>query len=459
MTAGPRLARRPGEPRRQERIAHLGLGGFFRAHQAWYTDRASDAEGWGICAFSGRRPDLVDALTPQGGLYTLVTRGEQGDRFDVVRSLSSVHVGTDHASWLACARSPALAVVTLTVTEAGHHLGPDRSLDESDAQVRRDVRALREDPTAPVVTMPARLYAALLARERAGLGPVAVVPCDNLPENGAAVHAAVRDLAWAVAPDTVAVVERTASFVTTMVDRITPRTTDADLRCVAEKAGVLDAAPVVTEPFSEWVLTGSFPSGRPAWESSGVTFADSVEPFEQRKLRLLNAAHSLLAYAGSARGHETVDEAIADPVCRGWVEDLWDEADRHLAMPADQVRGYRTALLARFLNPRIRHRLAQIAADGSQKLPVRILPTLRAELAAGRLPPGACRALAAWICHLRGCGAPVQDPQAERWISLARGTPGEAARAVLDCLAPDLAGHGPLHDAVVTGVMDLCAWH
>ena len=185
---------------------------------------------------------------------------------------------------------------------------------------------------------------------------------------------------------------------------------------------------MVTEPFSEWVLSGRFAGGRPRWEDAGATFTDDIAPFEERKLWLLNGGHSLLAYAGSARGHETVADAVADATCRGWLETWWDEASAHLTLPAEDLARYREALLERFANPRMRHLLAQIAADGSQKLPIRILPVLRAERSAGRMPEGAVRVLAAWIGHLRGSGAPVVDPRADELVALAAGPLPQAAR-------------------------------
>jgi fructuronate reductase len=222
--------------------------------------------------------------------------------------------------------------------------------------------------------------------------------------------------------------------VTTMVDRITPRTTDEDLRLVAEATGREDAAPVVTEPFTEWLLEGDFPRGRPAWEAGGARFVSDVRPHELRKLLLLNGGHSLLAYAGGALGHRTIAEAVADPRCRAWLTEWWDEAVRHVPLPDTELADYRAALLGRFANPRIRHTLAQIAADGSQKIPIRVLPVLRGERGAGRMPAGAVRVLAAWIGHLRGRGVPVNDAGAEPYRERA----GEP-RDLLTRLAPDLA--------------------
>ena len=179
------------------------------------------------------------------------------------------------------------------------------------------------------------------------------------------------------------------------------------------------------------VLAGEFPRGRPRWEDVGARFVDDIVPWEHRKLWLLNGSHSLMAYAGTLRGHETVEQAIGDPVVRGWVEQWWDDAARHLPLPAEEITAYRAALLERYANPRIRHLLRQIAADGSQKVPIRILQAVRAELADGRVPTGAARVLAAWVCHLRGQGAPVADVAAEEFVALAAGDLEDAVGRVL----------------------------
>ena len=240
-------------------------------------------------------------------------------------------------------------------------------------------------------------------------------------------------------------------FATSMVDRITPATTDQDRALVLDATGRWDAEPVPTEPFSEWVVSGRFPAGRPRWEDAGAQLVDDVGPFEQRKLRLLNGSHSLLAYAGSIRGHDTIDEAITDSTCRAWVEQYWDEAGRRLELPDDEIAAYRSALLERFSNPRVRHRLAQIAADGSTKLVIRILPTIRAERAAGRLPTGCAIAIAAWVLHLRGRSVPVNDTGADAAQAAAsNGALGVAVPAVLDLLGAGLGAADALVAAVVT---------
>jgi fructuronate reductase len=266
----------------------------------------------------------------------------------------------------------------------------------------------------------------------------------------------VRDLATLVDPTLLPWLDASVSYVTTMVDRITPRTTPELAPAVAGATGRADLVPVATEPFSEWVLAGEFPGGRPRWEDAGATFTTDVTPYEQRKLWLLNGAHSLLAYAGSARGHRTVAEAVADASCSEWLQEWWAEASRHLSLPADGVAAYRAALLERFANPRMHHRLDQIAADGSQKLPIRILPVLRLERAAGRVPSGACRALAAWVCHVRGAGVPVNDPRASEIIPLASGTLLDAVHRLLDVLDPALGQDDAVVAAVHSAAEQVC---
>jgi fructuronate reductase len=424
-----------GRPAAPVRIAHLGPGNFFRAHQAWYTEHAGDATDWGIAAFAGRRGAVARELAAQDGLYTLLVRAADGDRPEVVSAVSEVSAELD--DWRRCFARPELALVTSTVTEAGYRRAADGGLDRDDPEVAADLAALRADGTdAEVVTAPGKLVLGLAIRRAHDLPGVAVVPCDNVPDNGAMAERVIGELATAADPDLAAWITDNVSFVTTMVDRITPHTTDDD-RAAVQASGVDDPVPVVTEPYVEWVLSGDFPQGRPRWEDVGARFVDDVVPWEHRKLWLLNGSHSLMAYAATLRGHDTVEQAISDPVVRGWVEQWWDDAARHLPLPAEEIDAYRAALLQRYANPRIRHLLRQIAADGSQKVPIRILPTVRAELGQGRVPTGAARVLAAWVCHLRGQGAPVNDVAAEEFTALAAGELADAVRRVLGRLDAD----------------------
>jgi fructuronate reductase len=432
------------------RMVHLGVGNFHRAHQAWYTAHSPNASEWGIAAFTGRRTDMAEALTPQDGLYTLITRSAEGDTFELIGSLSAVHPAAEHQTYLDYLSRPEVGLVTITVTEAGYLRGVNGHLDADRDVVVADLEVLRSGSHDQVTSLPGRLVAGLLARRAAAAAALTILSCDNLPGNGAVTETVVKDLAALVDETLPDWIGAHIDFATSMVDRITPATTDEDRVLVEESCGYVDASPVPTEPFSEWVISGGFPAGRPRWEEAGATLVDDVEPYEQRKLWLLNGAHSMLAYAGSVRGHSTIDEAIADPQCRSWVEMFWDEAARHLTLPAADIAQYRAALLTRFSNPRAGDQLARIAADGFTKLPVRTLPTLRAERSAGRVPAGSATTIAAWILHLRGLGAPIKDAGAGPAREAANsGELPDAVPAVLDALEPGLGGDGELVDAVL----------
>lgn len=391
---------------RRPRIVHLGVGAFARAHLAWYTQHAS-GEPWGITAFTGRSPDMADALTAQDCRYTLVTRAASGDTAEVVDTIVAAHPGSDDTAWRHVVASPETTIVTLTVTEQGYRSGSD---------------------------VPARLVAGLDARRTAGGGRIALVSLDNLTHNGAVLREAV--LGAAADAGLRAWIEVNVAFPSSMVDRITPATTDADVTDLTALPEALDGdrVPVVTEPFAEWVLEDAFDGiDRPAWETAGVRIVDDVTPYEQRKLWLLNGSHSLLAYLGLQLGHETVDAAMADPVCRAAVEELWDEAALELPLPTDEVTAARAALVDRFANPRIRHTLRQIASGGSQKLPVRVVDVLRHRLArdpAAGIGSGAATAIAAWWLHLTTQPESVDDAGAPG--------PDSDVHAVLRVIAPDL---------------------
>ena len=419
------------------RLLHLGLGNFFRAHAAWYTEHAPDAPQWGYAAFTGRSPAAAVALNAQDALYTLLVRGPDGARPEVVSSLSAVHAADDLSALRGYFRAPELAVVTATVTEAGYCRSATGDLDTQSPAVRDDIAALIADPVgAVVVTVPGRIVAGLIARRAADAGPLAVVSNDNLPDNGDVMARVVDRLAGAVDLTLTAWIRDNVSFVTTVVDRITPRTTEED-RAEVSRQLLDDPETVPTEPFTEWILAGDFPGGRPAWDGAGARFVQDVRPFEQRKLWLLNGAHSLMAYAGSIRGHETVADAIGDPVVREWVERWWDAACEHLELAPAELDDYCASLRGRFGNAAIRHLLAQIASDGSQKIPIRAVPVIRAGLEDDLVDPGATRLVAAWTVHLRGHGAPVGDVHAGEVIELAAGGVDEAVAKVLAWLGID----------------------
>jgi fructuronate reductase len=451
----PRLNRRlHPSAKAPVRIVHLGLGAFHRSHQAWYTHQAGDAADWGIASFTGRRPEAALALAEQDGLYTVVERADAGDSFTVVDSIVEAVDGADVQRLAELLAAPATAVVTLTITEAAYRLGADGQLDRKAHDVVGDLALLASGDGQPATPL-GRLVLALAARRAAGAGPLAVVCCDNLSNNGTVAHNAVVGMAGAWDAGLADWIDGNVSFVSTSVDRITPRTTDADIAAVQAACGYRDNSPVVAEPFSNWVLSGDFPAGRPRWEDAGAVFVAEIEPYENRKLWLLNGAHSLLAYAGQLRGHATVAQALADPVCLRAVESFWDEAEANLSGAegtADlQIPAYRQALLARFSNARIAHHLAQIAMDGSTKLRMRAVPVLQAERAAGRSGAAAALMIAAWMDYSAAADE-LQDPLAEAVAAanLLSGT--ERVRALLALVDPNLAGDA----AVVALVEDLC---
>jgi fructuronate reductase len=375
------------------RIVHLGLGAFHRAHQVWFTQQADP--GWGIAAFSGRSTRLAATLAAQDCAYTLVERGPDADVFRRMTSLVRAGGADQPDGFDRLVADPSVSVVTMTVTEGGYEPGGIAAL--------RLLRALD------------------LRRRSTGAGPIAVVPCDNIRGNGARIRSALLESAdgdheleqW---------LGENVSFVDTVSDRITPATSAADIDLVARETGRQDCAPVVTEPFAEWVLSGEFPAGRPAWEQAGARFVDDIRPFELRKLRLLNGGHLLLALAGLRRGHTTVAEAMADPGLRRMVEEYWSAAAYGVPEAEDYLREVR----ARFANARIRHRLEQIAMDAEAKLRERIVPVVNELIERGADPTPAMRVVAAWLVH------------AEIASSAADGA-GSQCDAALEGLAPGWA--------------------
>jgi fructuronate reductase len=434
------LAQRSGPARpHRVRIVHLGLGNFHRAHQAWYTAHAADAAEWGIAAFTGRSPLQAELLRAQDGLYALVVRDEEADRVEIVPSILEVHDASRIDRLAELLSDPVVAIVTLTVTEAGYRLDATGAPDLADPITRDDIVLLKEafqsgrpSDAAPAGAL-SRLLVGLEARRRSGGAPIAIVPCDNIPDNGAYVSLGLRALAAEVSAELAEWIATHVSFVGTSVDRITPRI-EGEVDAV-RTAGWIDRSPVVTEPFSDWVLSGDFPAGRPAWETAGARFVDDLEPWENRKLWLLNGAHSILAFSGLVRGHETVSVAIADPDCRALVEEFWDEAVQ-LLPEGIETADYRRDLLDRFANPRIVHRLTQIAGDATTKVRYRFAAVAERTLARDVEPSGSARAIASWIEGLRR-GVLPEDAFAE---DIARALDGSTpVLALIDLVSPHLA--------------------
>ena len=389
-------------------IVHLGVGAFHRAHQSVYVDDclASGETGWGIVGASLRSGDTRDALGPQDGLYTLAVRSSDGERLRVVGAIVALLVAPENpAALLEALCDPAIRIVTLTITEKAYLRNAAGGLDAAHPDIVHDL----VNPGRPK-TAHGFLTEALARRRAAGLSPFAVLCCDNLPSNGATLrrvmldYAAQRDagLARHIADD--------VAFPSSMVDRIVPATTNGDRRRIAETLGHDDAWPVMTEPFSQWVIEDRFPAGRPAWEKFGVTMVADVRPFEEMKLRLLNGSHSAIAYLGLLCGHATVAEAFADPAIRSFVERLWREAIPTLPAGAGlNPQDYVKQLARRYDNAALAHQTRQIANDGSQKLPQRIIAAALERLRDGETAWHLALVVAAWIaaCATRGAALPA----------------------------------------------------
>ncbi|WP_119388699.1 mannitol dehydrogenase family protein [Taklimakanibacter lacteus] len=390
-------------------IVHLGVGAFHRCHQAAYVDDClnAGARDWGIIGASLRRSDTRDALESQDGLYTLAVREGGGEALRVIGSLTSVLVAPENPGALLGALSdPATRIVTLTVTEKAYLRGPDGRLDAEDPDIVHDLA----HPDTPK-TVHGFIAAALERRRTNGSRPFTVLCCDNLPANGATVRNVMLDFASLRSAALAEHIARDVAFPSSMVDRIVPATRPEDRRRIRETLGVDDAWPVMTEPFSQWVVEENFSTGRPDWEQFGVTMVNDVTPFEEMKLRLLNGSHSALAYLGLLSGHVTVDQAFAAPRLRRFIDRLWAEAAATL--PADVSRmseDYTRQLSQRFANDALAHQLKQIAMDGSQKLPQRIIGTAIARLKVGLDADHPAMVVAAWIvaCGARGTALPLQ---------------------------------------------------
>ena len=398
LAALPASIGRPAYDRSQPAgIVHLGLGAFHRAHQAVYFDTlmAQGETGWMIRGASLRSGDVANRLNPQGGLYTVVERSAAGECLRIAGSVRDVIVAPENPARLVAAMAdPAVHLVTLTVTEKGYGLDPASGrLQTGDAAIARDLAR-----AGPPRTMPGLIVAGLAARRRAGLPPFTVLSCDNLPENGPRTRAAIIGFARFLDPGLADWIEAEGAFPASMVDRIVPATTPADIAALEAATGYRDTGMVKTEAFSQWVVEDRFCARRPPLETVGVEMTDDVAGWERAKLRMLNGSHSALTYLGALAGYTHVHEAIAAPGFRAYVERLWDEAESVLDAPSGfDARAYRAALVERFSNPALHHALVQIAMDGSQKLPQRLLHTWRACRDAGRQAPAVELAIAAWM--------------------------------------------------------------
>ena len=414
-------------------IVHVGIGAFHRAHQAVYTDDALAREGgpWGICGVSLRSPGVRERMRPQDGLYTSVAKSPDGDRRRVVGSIREVlYYGDERDEVLRRLTAPDTRIVSLTVTEKAYcHEPATGRLDTEHPDIVHDLASL-----AAPRSVVGLLVAAFAKRRRTHGMPVTVVCCDNLTQNGALVCGLVVSFANLVDRSLADWISREIAFPSTMVDRIVPATSARDIDENDRLLGVHDDAPVVHEPFAQWVIEDRFAAGRPAWDAAGALFVHEVDVYEAMKLRLLNASHSAFAYLGYLAGYEYIREVAAQPDFVAYMRRLTaDEVTPALVPPPGiDLVAYCDALVQRFANPALPHRTQQIAMDGSQKLPQRILATVRDDLAAGRSIDLLALAVAGWMRYVygedeQGRRIDVSDPLASRFASIAQAHRGDPA--------------------------------
>lgn len=413
-------------------IVHLGLGAFHRAHQAVYTDEAIARSGgdWGIIGVSLRSADVSTQLLEQDCLYSVLSEDATGVEVRIVGAVREVLVASAGLSRItdAIARQD-IRVLTLTITEKGYTLAADgKSLDRNDAIVKSDLKNPAQPRSAIGI-----LALGLRQRVAAGGAPITIMSCDNLSANSRVLRAVLRDYLQSVFPEVLHWLETAARFPCSMVDRIVPAMTDAGRQRQAQLLGLRDEGAVATEPFSQWLVEDDFAAGRPDWDSAGAQLVADIAPYENIKLRLLNATHSAIAYCGLLAGLETVDAVMADDALRGFVQRLMrDDLMPALDVPPDfDLAAYGEQLLARFSNPCLRHRCAQIAMDGSEKIRQRWLPTLQQANAS----PHLLKALSAWCYFILLTDMPVDDPRAAQLLLLRESDAAtdERLRAVLAC--------------------------
>ncbi len=426
-------------------VVHLGLGAFHKAHQAVVYEAALNSGDlrWGVLGASLRSRGVRDQLAPQGGLYTVTAREGSNEQTQLIGALRGVLVAPEDPVQLVQAMAkPEVHLVTLTVTEKGYKLDPAAgALIHDDPDLAADLKSLERPRTAPGF-----IVAALAKRRAAGLKPFTTLSCDNLPHNGKRLREAVLAMAGHHDEALRDWIDAQGAFPETMVDRIVPATEEGDIAALEQRIGVVDRAMVKTEPFTQWVIEDRFVGERPDFAAFGVQLTQSVAPWEAAKLRLLNGAHSGIAYLGGLAGIEFVHEFVALPAGRAFIEALWNEAATTLSPPAGlDVPAYRVALMQRFANSALNHRTRQIAMDGSQKLPQRLLAPIIVRLERNQKVETLALAVAAWMRWQEGrddSGTPyvVDDPLAPRTAGSGNLTAGGAVAGLLaiDAIFPPL---------------------
>lgn len=388
-------------------IVHFGVGNFHRAHQAMYLDRllhTGDAREWAICGVGVLERDarMRDALNAQDGLYTLTLRHADGnDEISVIGSIRRVlHAPDDPEAVVDQLVDPGVRIVSLTITEGGYvedPIGGKRAADDPLVIAETDTDLTRPE------TVFGWIVAGLRERRRRGIPAFTVLSCDNVPENGAVARRSVEAVARLVDAQLADWIASEVAFPSTMVDRITPVTVEADVDRIRNRLGVEDRWPVTAEPFQQWVIEDDFPTGRPDFGAAGATMVADVHAYEAIKIRLLNGGHQAVAYLGQLAGHEYVHEALDDPTIAEFVRTyMKEDAAPTLQVPAGfDLPGYIGELFARFSNPAIADTLARLGTDASNRIPKFVLPTIIDRLAAGEVPHAGARLIASWREFIR----------------------------------------------------------
>lgn len=417
-------------------IVHLGPGAFHRAHQAVFTDNAMEFGGdWGICGVSMRSTGVRDELASQDNIYTLAVL-DKNPGFQVISAIKQILVlGEQRAQVMQHMTASSTHIISLTITEKGYCLTTSGLLDLAHADIQHDLA----NPHTPRSAI-GLLVAALAERQQQDITGLTIISCDNLADNGTKLGKAVVAFARQTDPALALWIEQTICFPNTMVDSITPASNDALRERVAHAIQLQDNWPIQREAFTQWVIEDNFSGPRPAWDKVGVTFTHDVSGYEKAKLRLLNGSHSTLAYVGLRCGKETVNEAISHPALFKLIKTmLQQQVKLSFTAPAElNVDDYIDAILARYSNPHIRHLLAQIAWDGSQKLPFRLLASIQDNLNNNQAISLMCVGVAAWLHFLVNAAKTnfaLVDPLAELLISCAKLCEGETKEDVVRFLA------------------------
>jgi len=385
-------------------IVHIGVGGFHRSHQAYYTDALlsdSEASDWGICGVGLRDADrkIGDILKAQDYLYTLIVKHPQGTvETCIIGSLIDFMLACDDPGAVIDRMASAdTKIVSLTITEGGYNFNPATGeFDFDNPDVRHDL----EHPSSPK-TVFGYLTAALKKRRALGLPAVTIQSCDNIQHNGDMTRKMLLAFAHKQDADLARWIESDVSFPNAMVDRITPVTTPEDIAYLRSAMGLEDQWPVTCEPFTQWVIEDNFSNGRPAWEKVGAQFVPDVTPYEKMKIRLLNAGHSVLGMLGSIHGHKTIDGCMADPLFAAYVRRFMDVEATPVLDPVEgvELEAYKDSLIERFGNPNIKDSVARICLESSAKLPKFLIPTITENLALGGSIRYATLVIAAWCFY------------------------------------------------------------